>query len=78
MVGRGWRETGGGNIWRESIGGIIRGKGCAKIFFFHCLRWAMVAQYSSAKFKKKSFGPNISRRVKRDSMAGDIGGKNCS
>ena len=52
MAGKGWRETGGRNIWRESVGGEnIEGKGLRK---------------------------NISRRVERDSMAGYIGGKNCS
>ena len=64
-----------GKRWRENI----EGKALPENIYFQCLRQAMVAQYSSAKsLKKNSFRPNISKRVERDSMAGDIGGKNCS
>ena len=79
MAGRGWQETGGGNMRRESVGGkILRGKRCLKIFFSMSKTGNGCTVFISQNIKKNSFRPNISKRMERDSMAGDIGGKSCS
>ena len=52
LAGKGWREHMEGMRWRENI----EGKGLRENIFFQCVRWAMVAQYSSAKIKKNHFG----------------------
>ena len=75
MAGNGWRKTGGG----EKLAGKYWGESVAWKYIFPMSKMDNgCTVFISQNFKKKSFQPNISKRVERDSMVGDIGGKNCS
>ena len=64
-----------GKRWQENI----EGKALPENIFFSMSKTGNgCTVFISQNFKKNSFRPNISKRVERDSMAGDIGGKNCS